>query len=369
MKQFLAFIQKEIYHILRDPKTLLVVLGMPIVQILVFGFALSNEVKNTRIAILDHAKDIKSIQLIDRFNASKYFEIYEILENPAGIDESLRSGNTQMVLIIPANFHTDLNHENKSKVQIITDGINPNLATSLINYSSAIIRDFEMDLLLIQPEIPLQIKIQTRMLYNPQLKGEYTYVPGVIALVLMLICTMMTAVSIVKEKEMGNMEILLVSPINPLSIIFSKAIPYFILSLIILSVVLLLSATLLGVPILGSLILLYVVSMVFILASLALGLLISSVAKTQQVAMLISLIGLMVPTMMLSGFMFPIESMPKILQVISNAVPAKWYFFSLQSIMIKGSGISSITKEFMILSGFAIFFLAISIKKFKIRLS
>jgi ABC-2 type transport system permease protein len=165
------------------------------------------------------------------------------------------------------------------------------------------------------------------------------------------------------------MEILLVSPLPPLSIVFSKTVPYFILSLIILSIILILGVQLLQVPINGSLFLLFGVSMIFILAGLALGLLISSIAKTQQVAMLISLVGLMLPTMLLSGFMFPIESMPIALQIFSNIVPAKWYFYSLQSIMIKGLGIGSILKEIAVLSFFAIFFLAVSIRKFKIRLS
>lgn len=342
---------------------------MPILQILIFGFALSNEVKNTRIALYDKAKDVKSQSLINRIESSKYFDIYQLIEHSNEIDESLRAGRTQMVLVIPPNFSQDLKRPEGTSLQVIADGINPNLATTLISYTSAIVRDFEASLFEGERGIPLKIDLQTRMLYNPQLKGEYTYVPGVIALVLMLICTMMTAVSIVKEKEMGNMEVLLVSPINPLSIIFSKAIPYFILSLIILTFVLILSITLLGVPINGSLILLYIISMIFILASLSLGLLISSIAKTQQIAMFISLIGLMVPTMMLSGFMFPVESMPKILQVISNIVPAKWYFYSLQSVMIKGLSFEAILREFAILTGFAVFFLAVSIRKFKIRLA
>jgi ABC-2 type transport system permease protein len=207
------------------------------------------------------------------------------------------------------------------------------------------------------------------MLYNPQLKGEYTFVPGVIALVLMLICTMMTAVSIVREKELGNMEILLVSPLHPLSIIFSKTIPYLVLSLIILSIILIMSVSILNVPIKGNILLLYGVSVLFIFTALALGILISSIAETQQVAMIISLVGLMLPTMLLSGFMFPIESMPLVLQILSNVIPSKWYFYSLQSIMVKGAGVSAILQEVLFLSGFALFFIGVSLKKFNIRLA
>lgn len=364
----MAFVKKEMYHILRDWKTLLVLIGMPIAQIVLFGFALSNEVKNTEIAIWDQSNDIMSNEIINKVQASKYFEIVRYIDRQEDIDKVLRSGDSKMVLIFPPSFQNSYTHDGNPQIQIIADGTNPNVATTLINYTSAIVQDYQM-----QKEgqkvMPYDIDIKSRMLYNPQLKGEFTFVPGVMALVLMLICSMMTSVSIVREKEMGNMEILLVSPMNPLSIIFSKTVPYLLLSIILLTIILLLGVYLLHVPIVGSIILLYGVSTIFIFTSLALGLLISSIADTQQVAMIISMVGLMLPTMMLSGFMFPIESMPWILQMISNIVPAKWFFYSLQAIMIKGLGIESILKEVLIMSGFAIFFIAISLKKFNVRLS
>lgn len=368
MKQFFAFLQKEIYHILRDYRTLLILIGIPITQILLFGFALSNEVKNTKIGILDHANDEMSRPLLEQIEASKYFEIVEFLKSPELIAESLRSGKTKMILVIPAKFGEDLSHQHTAQLQLITDGINPNLATTLINYTSAIVQDFQ-NKKVSAIAMPLQINLTTRMLYNPQLRGEFTFVPGVMALVLMLVCTMMTSVSIVKEKELGNMETLLVSPMRPLAFIISKAAPYFLLSLIILTIILLLSVFLLQVPIRGSLLLIYGVSMIFILAALGLGLVISTVTDSQQTALMISLVGLMLPTMMFSGFMFPIESMPLPLQIISNIIPSKWYFYSIQAVMIKGLGVSHIWREILILTGFTVFFLTLSFTKFKIRLA
>ncbi len=368
MKAFFAFVRKEFYHILRDWRTLLVLIGMPIAQIVLFGFALSNEVKNTRVTILDQSKDEYSRALIEEVSASRYFDIVGTLNDANEIDPKLRSGFAKMALIIPPNFSAELAQQNYAQVQVITDGGDPNLATILVNYTSNVIRDFQSRTFARQPP-PYEIKVISRMLYNPQLKGEYTFVPGVIALVLALVCTMMTSVSIVKEKEMGNMEILLVSPMHPLAVIISKAVPYVLLSLGILTIILVLSVLMLQIPIKGSLLLLYSVSFIFILTMLGLGLVISSITNSQQEAMMISLMGLLLPTIMLGGFMFPVENMPRILQLISNAVPAKWYFYSLSDIMIKGLGPSAVLKEVGLLIGFACFFIGLSFQKFKLRLT
>jgi len=217
--------------------------------------------------------------------------------------------------------------------------------------------------------IPLQINTQLRMIYNPELKGVFNFVPGVMALVLLLVCVLMTSVSIVREKEMGTMEVLLVSPFHPILVVLSKAVPYFFLSLVNLTIILILSTTLMGMPIHGSILLLYFESSLLILCALSLGLLISNSTSSQQSAMLISMMGMLLPTMMFTGFMFPLENMPLPLQIIANVVPSKWYYIIIKSIMIKGLGFSSIWKETLILSGMTLFLLTISIKKFKIRLT
>jgi ABC-2 type transport system permease protein len=207
------------------------------------------------------------------------------------------------------------------------------------------------------------------MLYNPELKGAYNFVPGVMAMVLLLVCTMMTAITIVKEKEMGTMEVMLVSPIQPLKIVIAKAVPYLLLSAVNITSILLLSVFVLGVPVNGSLVLLAFESILFTLVSLSLGLLISSGAESQQTAMFISLVALFLPTLMLSGFMFPVENMPLPLRIVSNVVPAKWFYIIVRSVMIKGSGMAVIWKETLILAGMMLFLLTMAIKNFKIRLA
>lgn len=368
MKQFLTFLTKEFAHVLRDKKTLLILFGMPIVQILIFGFALTNEVKNTRIVIVDYAKDESSKKLTTKIEASHYFEIEKALLNAGQIDDAFREGTIKMAVVFPANFEADLSHQNKAQIQIIADASDPNTANTLTNYVTSVIQDYQKDIKG-NATVPYRIQTQTKMLYNPQLKGVHNYVPGVMALVLMLVCVMMTAVSIVREKETGTMEILLVSPFKPILVMVSKAVPYLILSLINVVSILLVSVFILDLPVNGSLFLLFAESTLFIITCLTVGIFISVRTNSQQVAMLISLMGMMLPTIMFSGFMFPIENMPFALQVISNVVPAKWFYIIVKSIMIKGVGFSGIWKETLILLGITLFLLAVSLKTFKIRLA
>jgi ABC-2 type transport system permease protein len=250
---------------------------------------------------------------------------------------------------------------------LIADASDPNSATTISNYFNNIIHDYN-GLKISKSPPPMQILAETKMLYNPELKGAPNFVPGVIALVLMLLCTMMSSVSIVKEKELGTMEILLVSPFKPIFIIVSKLMPYMIISIFNLIIILVMSVTLLDLEIKGSIMLLIFASTLFILTSLAIGLLISTTAKTQQSAMMISLTGMLLPTLLLTGFMFPIENMPLPLKLLSNIVPSRWFFIIIKNVMLKGLGIGSIWKQLLILSGMCAFLLRVSIKKFKIRL-
>ena len=368
MKQFLSFVKKEFYHILRDRRTMFILLGMPIVQIVIFGFALTNEVKNSQIAILDNSKDIATSAIIQELEASRYFDIRANLHSYKDIEAAFRAGHIKMAVVFPQQFGSDLEHFNKTQVQLVADASDPNVANTLTNYATAIIKDYQ-DRITGGRKLPYTINTEMRMLYNPQLKGAYSMVPGVMAMVLMLVCTMMTAITIVKEKELGTMEIMLVSPIQPLKIIVAKAIPYLALSFVNIASILLLSVFVLEVPINGSLALLVFESTLFTVTCLAFGLLISSVTDSQQTAMFISLTGMFLPTVMLSGFMFPIENMPLPLRVISNIVPAKWYYSIVKSVMIKGAGWSAVWKETLVLAGMTLFLLFLSIKKFKIRLA
>ncbi len=366
--QFIAFLRKEFRHVLRDRKTLLILFGLPIVQILIFGFALTNEVKNSRIIVVDYANDVASRQIINKINASQYFEIEKAVVDYRQIDQAFKQGKIKMAIIFPENFNEELLHTNKTQLQVIADASDPNTATTLTNYVGSILQDYQAEQQMTWA-IPYRITPQIKFLYNPQLKGAPNFVPGVMALVLMLVCVMMTAISIVKEKETGTMEILLVSPFKPLLVIFSKAVPYLILSLINVTTIILLSVFVLNLPVNGSVTLLFAESTLFIITCLSLGILISIKTKSQQIAMLISLMGMLLPTILFSGFMFPIENMPWPLQVISNAIPAKWYYIIVKSIMIKGLGFLAIWKETLILFGITLFFLVVSLKSFKIRLA
>jgi ABC-2 type transport system permease protein len=368
MKQFFNFIKKEFIHILRDKRTFFILIGMPMVQILIFGFALTNEVKNSKFAVLDLAKDERSKAVIQAIDASKYFELAKVLHTKNQIEDVFRKGQVRIVMVIPAGFGKEMEKPVGTQLQLIADATDPNVANTLINYATAIINDFE-NAIRLDRKIPFAIVTEMRMLYNPQLKGAYNFVPGVMAMVLLLVCTMMTALTVVREKELGTMEIMLVSPIRPIKIIMAKAVPYLILSFFNIISILLLSVFVLDVPIVGNLGLLLAESVLFTLVALSLGLLISSTTASQQSAMIISLIGMFLPTVMLSGFMFPIENMPLPLKVVSNIVPAKWFFIIVRSVMIKGVGLKQVWMETLILLGMFIFFMAMAIKKFKIRLS
>lgn len=368
MKQFFTFIKKEFYHVLRDRKTLLMLFGLPIVQIVLFGFALSNEIKNSKIVVVDYANDALSQKITNRLEASGKFEISRSLSSHTQILPAFREGEIKLAIVFPPDFNRDLLHQNKAQVQILADASDPNLATTLTSYATSIVMDCQADLLT-HGNRPLTIFPEVRMLYNPELKGAPNFVPGVMALVLMLICVMMTSVSIVREKENGTMEVLLVSPFRPLWVIISKAVPYLMVSLINVTIIIGLTVFLLDMPVNGSIFLLFAESTLLIITALSLGLFISTLTNSQQTAMLLSMMGMMLPTMLFAGFMFPIENMPVPLQIVSNAVPAKWYYIIVKSVMIKGLGIFAIWKETLILAGMAAFFLAVSFKKFKIRLA
>ena len=367
MKQFITFVRKEFSHVFRDRKTLLMLFGLPVVQIVLFGFALTNEIKHADIAVVDNARDMASEQIILKMEGSSFFHVRKTVMDPKQTEEVFRQGKTKLVVIFPANFNNDLLHYNKARIQIIADASDPNTASTLVAYITAIVNDYQSSLAGSQA-LPYAIVPDVRMLYNPDLKGAPNFVPGVMAMVLLLVCVMMTSISIVREKELGTMEILLVSPFKPILVILSKAVPYLILSLVNLSVILLLSVFALDLPIRGSVLLLFGESTLLIIAALSLGLFISTVTESQQTAMFASMMGMMLPTILLSGYMFPIENMPMPLQVLSNAVPAKWYYIIVKSIMLKGLGFSYFWKETLILAGMTVFFLFISLRNFKIRL-
>lgn len=367
MKRFLAFVKKEVYHITRDYRTMLILFGMPVAQILLFGFAITNEIRDANIAILDQSKDHITEKITNKLLSSGYFKLDSYLNSADEIEETFKKGKIKLVIIFDKKFSENITRYHSSDLQIIADATDPNTANTLINYAQSIVRDFVVALnkgkssqIMILPEV--------RFRYNQNLKGVFLFVPGLITIILMLVTAMMTSISLTREKEMGTMEVLLASPMKPFQIIIAKVIPYIFLALLISMVVLILAFYVFGVPIRGSLTLLLFELLIFVLTTLSLGILISTVAKTQLVALMISVMGLLLPTIILSGFIFPIENMPKILQWISVIIPAKWFIIIVKDIMLKGSGIDMVWRETLVIMGFAMFFIFMSLKKFNIRL-
>ena len=361
MIPFVAFIQKEFFHILRDKRTMLILLVMPVVMILIFGFAISTEIRNINVVIVSPNQSESVRQIVEKIEANEYFSVVGTLPSPHQIDRAMRSDRADIALVFDTNF------EQNASIQLVIDASNPMVATAEMFYLSGIMHAYFTNKL--QGILPPQsISTNVRMLYNPQMKSSYNFVPGIMGLIFILICAMMTSVSIVREKEVGTMEVLLASPVKPLHIIFAKMIPYFVISCVNLATILLLAYFVLEIPMVGSLFWLCTLSIIYIVLALALGLLISTVVTSQVAAMFGSLLGLMLPVLLLSGMMFPIENMPIPLQVISNVIPARWYIAAVRKLMIEGLAVSYITKELFILLGMTLFLIIVALKKFKNRL-
>jgi len=367
MKRFIGFVKKEFYHIFRDKRSMFILFGMPVAQIMLFGFAITNEINNVKIAVLDQSKDTETQQIIQKISNSSYFTIAQEIKTEAEIEAVFKKGQVKAVVVFEKDFIKQLQTQKNAKVQVITDATDPNMANTISNYISAMLQNYTLEKNSNNIQ-PYQIQTQTQLFYNPAMKSVFTFVPGVMTVILMLVSAMMTSISITREKELGTMEILLVSPLKPFQVIMGKVFPYIFLSIINAAVILLLGYFVFKMPIEGSLFLLAVESVLFIICALTLGILISTLSDSQQTAMMSSLFGLMLPVILLSGFIFPISSMPLPLQMISNIIPAKWFIIIIKAIMLKGATFSVIWKETLILIGMTLFFIIVSIKKYKIRL-
>ena len=367
MKRFIGFVTKEFYHIFRDKRTMFILFGMPIAQIMLFGFAITNEINNVNIAILDQSKDAETQKIINKINTSKYFDIKQEISNENEIENVFKKGKVKAVLVFENHFIKNLETKKQAKVQVITDATDPNIANTITNYVNAILQNYTQKLNQ-ENSAAYSIQTQTQLYYNPELKSVFNFVPGVMTIILMLVSAMMTSISITREKELGTMEVLLVSPLKPFLVIIGKVFPYIFLSIINATIIVLLGYFVFQMPIVGSLFLVAFESILFIVTALSLGILISTVANSQQTAMMISLFALMLPVIILSGFIFPISSMPLPLQIISNIIPAKWFIIIIKAVMLKGATLGIIWKETIILIGMTIFFIALSTKKYKKRL-
>jgi ABC-2 type transport system permease protein len=368
MKRFLGFVRKEFLHIFRDYRTLFIIFGIPVAQILIFGFAVSTDVKNAGIAFLDLSKDETTLKLTDKIISSGFFRRTENLMGYNEIEDVFRKGKTKEVIIFEKDFGNKLLKEGKASLSILADGSEPNTATLITSYTMAIIGDFNKEILGAQTNNSLLIQPEVKMFYNPELKSQHMFVPGVITMILILICALMTSVTITREKEFGTMEVLLVSPLKPIQIILGKVVPYFLLSFINVVLILVLSWLVFGLSVKGSIVLLLAESMLYIMLSLSVGILISTVSGNMQQAIFISLAGMMLPTILLSGFIYPLENMPVVYQIISYILPPRYFITIIKSIMIKGTGIMYVWKETLTLIAMTVLFIVLSVKKFKIRL-
>ena len=374
--RFISFVGKEFNHILRDTRTLMVLLVMPVVMIVLFGFALSTELKNVKVGVYTPSSDVFAQKLISRIDASEYFTVVLDASEKEELDAAFLNNNIEVAIIFQENFYYQLSHEGGANVQILLDGTNMNIAQMAQFYLRNIIARSQADLAEevmmnnVDPSWvpPVEIKPSTTMLYNPQMKSSFNFVPGVMGMILTLVCSMMTSVSIVREKERGTMEVLLVSPVKPFLVIIAKTIPYFVISAVNLATTILLAIYLLQVPVSGSMLWVVMISLLYIMVSLSLGILVSTLVSTQEEAILISAMVFLLPTLLLSGMLFPIESMPVALQYFSNVIPARWYIDAMKALMIQGVSVKYCLDIVLILFGFLIAITSFSVYKYKDRL-
>ena len=377
MKQFIAFVIKETKHILRDKRTMLILFGMPVVMMLLFGFAITTDVKNVRTVVVTSEMSPRTQQAVERLAQSEYFVITQTVNTPREAEQLIRSQKADMSLT-PSPSPKGEGSSNL-QWQIMVDGSDPNMAQQWTTYAQSILsqpvdgKHYSLPSPFKFPSplgegLGVRPGLGVRLLYNPQMKSAYNFVPAIMGMLLMLICAMMTSISIVREKEKGTMEVLLVSPVRPLMVIVAKAVPYLVLAFGILITILFMSRYVLGVPIAGSLLSILAVSTLYILLALSLGLLISNVAQTQLVALLMSAMVLLMPVVMLSGMIFPVESMPQVLQWLAALVPPRYYIEAMRKLMIMGVGLDAVAREVAVLAGMTVVFLTVALKKFNVRL-
>jgi len=347
MKQFYSFVIKEARHILRDKRTMLILFGMPVVLMLLFGFAITTDVRNVRTVAVTAQLPPQAQQTIERLRASEYFTITATVPTTHDAEQLIRHGQADIAVVFAPK---------RQGIQLIVDGTDPNMAQQWTNYAQQVIMN------------PSTSLINTRMLYNPQMKSAYNFVPAIMGMLLMLICAMMTSISVVREKEKGTMEVLLVSPVRPLTVILAKAVPYLALAICILLTILLMARHVLGVPLAGSLFWIIIVSIIYITLALSLGLLISNIAQTQLTALLLSAMVLIMPVVMLSGMLFPLESMPQILRWVAAIIPPRYYIEAMRKLMIMGVGIGEVAREVTVLTLMTALLLTVALAKFKKRL-
>jgi len=368
MKRFLGFVKKEFLHIFRDFRTMIIIFLIPAAEILLFGYIVTTDLKNAPVSFLDLSRDEITRELSDKICSSGFFIRSQDLMNYNDIDKELRKNKIKAVIVFEKEFGRRLVSEGKAVMNIIADGSEPNMASLVTNYIAAITADYNGTLLKAKGPGNILVQPEVRMFYNPSLKGHYMFVPGVITIILTLVCALMTSITITREKELGTMEVLLVSPLKPVQIIVGKVLPYFILSVADAVLILLLSWAVFSLPVKGSIIFLLAEMMLYILLSLSIGIMISTIAKNMQQAIFMTLVGMLLPVILLSGFIFPLENMPKVYDWFSAIFPPRYFIVVIKNIMIKGTGFMYVWKETLILMLFTAAAIVVSIRNFRIRL-
>ena len=366
MRAFLGFVRKETLHLLRDRQTLAILLLFPVVQVLIFGFAVRTDVRDIAIAVVDPTPDEATQELRERIAASDRFHVSSVAASTGDLDRQFREGSIRQALVLPTDVERRLGRGDSLQIQLITDGSDPNTGGIMQGYAGAIVDRWYRDAVPVRSA--LRIDTQARMRYNPTLESAHLFVPGLVAFVLTIVSALMTAISITREKETGTMEMLLVSPIRPVAIVAGKVIPYIVLGFVSVVLVLVAARSVFGVPLRGSLLLLLAESGLYIITALALGIVISTKSPNQRTAMIAALAGLMMPTLLLSGFIFPLDSLPAPLQWLSYLVPARWFLTIVRGIMIKGAGLATLWQETLILVAMTLFLLVKGSRGLAIRL-
>ena len=362
-----AFVRKEVHHILRDRQTLAILLLMPLVQVLLFGYALRTDVRDLRVAVVDPTPDAMTLRLRGRLESTPRFRIVSVSSNAGTLDGLFERRAADVAIVLPTAFAEALARGDRTPVLLVTDAADPNSGTTMQTYVRAALGDFESELTATGGG-PLRIHVASRMRYNPTLESANLFVPGLIALVLTLVSALMTAISLSREKEQGTLEVLLVSPLRPWQIIAGKVLPYLVLGFVITCLVLLAARLVFDVPMRGNVALLLAESVLFTIVSLSLGVLVAARTSSQRAAMLGALVGTLMPTALLSGMIFPIASMPGWLQPVTNVVPARWFIVIARGIMLKGSDLSHLWLETLVLGGMALLLLTAATHSFHARL-
>lgn len=371
----MAFMVKEVRHILRDRQTLFIILAIPLAQVLLFGYALRTDINEIRVAVVDPAPDAVTIALRNRLTATPRFRVTQVLANANPLVTLFRRSAADMAIELEPGFADRLGRGEPARIALVTDAADPNSGTTRQAYASAVLSDFATEIGAAAgaahgaAPAPVRIVLDQRMRFNPTLASVNLFVPGLIALVLTLISALMTAISLTREKERGTLETLLVSPLRPWQIIVGKVAPYIVLGFIIALVVLAAAAGVFHVPFQGSLALLLGESLLYTLVSLALGVLIAARTSSQRTAMMGALVGTMMPNVLLSGIIFPIASMPGWLRVLSVIVPARWFIVIARGIMLEGVGLANLWLETAVLALMTIVLLTAAVRSFSARLA